>query len=160
LSTRSTIPIETAAGATVSQEPALVELYGSNDAVVRVAPESVDALIRAGFRRGPGDPRETYRRLQVMLGAAGHAINAYVEGVLLDGYVDTSDAAAKATAEIAMQEIEAAWGLLCQQLGFYPVKQGPVMMMRAPDGQYLDVDPAQAEGYLAMGWTLTNGASE
>ncbi|MBK9711542.1 MAG: hypothetical protein IPO81_09500 [Kouleothrix sp.] len=142
------------ATALVEKGDGLVELHSPHDDVVRVPPAAVDALLAAGFRHGPGDPRETVRRLRVLLDASIDAIDAFVDGVLADGQIDTSDAAAKRTAEIAMQEVEQTWGQLCRELSFYPVRQGASVQMVAADGLFHKVDPSQVGQYAQMGWEL------
>jgi hypothetical protein len=104
----------------------LVTVFDSAGTAVQVPPETADLLVsRHGFKRHKVDIASAVSAFKALFGAASHAIGAYVDGVTKDGYIDTSDEAAHATAAQAMRLIEESWHALNLEIArTYPVRQG------------------------------------
>lgn len=137
--------------------PEYVELFDLAGKAMRVQAADEAYWTAQGFTRFSGDPAGAASELFALLGAASEAIRAYVDGVLADGVIDTSDVAAQRTAEVAMQEVERAWDKVRRVIGArYAVKQGAPVRMWEGTIEHR-VDPGQVEEYQLKGWT-TGGA--
>lgn len=149
-----TIPHADAVRAEVNA-PVLIPLYAVDGRVIHVAPGDAESWLALGFQRSLFDPIAAAAALKALFPAAWHAIEQYVDGVLADGEIDAADDAAAATAQMAMQEIERAWGDLQRGLTQrYPMRQGAAVRMRDERGRETDVDPAQVAEFALKGWSI------
>lgn len=149
----SVIAHDTAVAADVNA-PALVTLYALSGRRVQVDERDAEFWLGQGFVRSLTDPHALASEIRALLPTVADAIEDYVEGVLIDGTIDTADTAAKATADAAFAELESAWGRLNVAINLrYPVAQGAPVPMRK-DGQTTQVDPGQVAAFAADGWEV------
>ena len=149
----STIAHASAVAADVNA-PALVTLYALNGRQILVDERDAEFWLGHGFVRSLVDPVGVASVIKALLPTVAVAIDAYVSGVLADGQIDTSDQAAKATADAAFAELEQAWGKLNSAIALrFPVAQGAAVTMRK-DGQITQVDPGQVAAFAADGWEV------
>lgn len=137
----------------VKNEPVLIPLYAVDGRTIYVAPGDVESWLALGFQRSLFDPIAAAAALKALFPAAQQAIELYVDGVVADGEIDPADDAAAATAQVAMQELEQAWGALQRGLALrYPMRQAPAIRMQDARGREADVDPAQVAEFALSGW--------
>ena len=138
----------------VINAPEYVELFDLAGKAMRVPAADEAYWTAQGFSRFSGDPVGAASELRALLGAASQAIQAYVDGVITDGVIDTADVAAQRTAEVAMLEVERAWDKVRRVIAArYAVKQGEPVRIWEGAVERL-VDPGQVEEYLRKGWTI------
>ena len=95
------------------------------------------------------------RRNRMPAPAARDAVQAFVVGVVADGPIDASAGAAQATACMAMQELEQAWGRLQTGIALrYPKAEPTPVRMRDARGREAAFDPSQVAAYVADGWEV------
>jgi hypothetical protein len=134
--------------------PEEVTLFHASGKTIRVPEADAAFWLDQGFRHDIADLGATVAELKAVFPEALDAIVRYAEGVQVDGVIDPSDDAAKATAEYSMRRLELLWGQLNRDINYrYAVKQGEAVAMATPDGTAMDVDPNDVERYLEQGWT-------
>ena len=149
----SVIAHASAAAAEVNA-PALITLYAPSGRAIHVDERDAEYWLGQGYVRSLVDPAGVAAEIKALLPTVAVAIDAYVTGVLVDGRIDTSDQAAKATAAAAFGELEQAWGRLNAAIVLrFPVAQGEAVTMRK-EGQTTQVDPGQVAAFAAEGWEV------
>lgn len=151
----SAIAVGDAAEAAVNA-PALVQLYAPDGARSIYVDEAEAAhWLGQGYTRTRLDVATAARELRVLFDAARDAVQVFVAGVVADGQIDASDGAAQATACMAMQELEQAWGRLQTGIALrYPKAEPTPVRMRDPRGREAAFDPSQVAAYAADGWEV------
>src|SRR5438093_8389731 len=89
--------------------PADVELFDEAGKRIRVALADEPHWLSKGYTRTQLDPAALLEDLMVNFDAARSAIAEYAKAVLADRIIDHADEGARATAHVAMREVEQAW---------------------------------------------------
>lgn len=132
----------------------LVVVYDSNNNELFVRPEVAQDLLSQGYRNAPLDVRATLSDFVSFADAAVEAVEEFVNGVISDNNIDTSDVSAQATATFAMSKLFQIYKQLISDIyKTYPVVQGEGVKMLNEDGKETEVDGNQLDDYLAKGYT-------
>lgn len=135
-SVESKVPHETSATFEINGVK-IVELFSGDQKSIFVRENEVDAYLQRGYFRDAVDIRATMTELVAALKDAPGPIEAWVEGVMEDSEINTSDQAAAATAERVLGNITDLYEKLYRTINqFYPVAQ-PVIPegVHAPTGE-------------------------
>jgi hypothetical protein len=163
--------------------PQLVELFNIDGKGIRVPATDTEYWIRQGFSYQRYDPLALLENFLTLWPAVEVAIKEYVDSVVEDGEIDTSDVALQMTANKAMGMLIEVWDTLQRTINSrYPVKQAEPTKMYEPMIEFKDedgrtavmpwmmlspeqrkgkprqwhernVDPGQVNYYRSAGWT-------
>lgn len=133
-------------------EPILVTLYAPDGEPIQVRSDKVESWLTKGFSQTENDPEKLLAEFKVAVEAVLKPVQAYVQAVTSDGYIDTADLAAQAVAYTAVEQVGSAWVALANTITtLYPVRQGEAVRMKAGEN-YVDVDPNQVALHREQGY--------
>ena len=110
------VPQDAAVAAVINDPAARVDLYGPENRIISVHPDDVDFWLNNGFRRNKLDIRATASELVATLTATAAIIGPWVDGIVGDGYIDTSDESNEAAVFVAMAKVTGLYRQLADDL--------------------------------------------
>lgn len=133
--------------------PELVAVFDSNNNKLFVHPEVAQDLLNQGYRNAPLDVRATLSEFVAIAEAAIKAVEEFIEGVISDNEINTSDESAAVTAGFAMGKLMQVYnGLMADTYKTYPVVQGESIKLVGEDGKETQADPNQLDDFLKKGF--------